>query len=259
MAGRGRGRGKKRAEISLSSENEDAGNPMLFASKFRNNVPLPRYPDIPRLPPRPFMSEKDAQLSQISKTLNEIYASSGYYLTDPAKSFRDVDRYRDRYDLLDQQRRQLFDESSLAIREFPPELSQMADIQTRRRRKIIETQQKFVRNINMRAGGTTAAVMASAAVMAPPQAPSQKADIELDPKLSFEEKLKLLEEKEAQAEDMLEEEAEAPREADDADEQFEDANEDEGEVEDDYALNYFDNGEDDDESAFGRDEGPTLD
>ena len=55
----------------------------------------------------------------------------------------DVERWSDRFRLQDLQQRQLFDEASLATREFPPELSEMTERQFNRRRKLVGLKTKL--------------------------------------------------------------------------------------------------------------------
>ena len=107
------------------------------------------------MPARIAPSERDQQLVELSQILNESYTSSGYFLhpsstaasngaalsgasaLTAAAISAEVDRWSDRFRLQDASRRkQLFDEGSLALRDFPPELGEMADRQTKRRKRL---------------------------------------------------------------------------------------------------------------------------
>jgi hypothetical protein len=112
---------------------------LIVADLIVTNNALSRLIQDSKLPARVAPSERDEQLVELSRILNDCYASSGYFLAAVAngQSNFDVDRWSDRFRLQDASRRkQLFDEGSLSLRDFPPELGEMADRHTKRRRRL---------------------------------------------------------------------------------------------------------------------------
>jgi hypothetical protein len=156
-----------------------------------------------KIPARMGLNERDAQLVQVSIILNESYAASGYYLhpasavastniaagsavvlggatsvtgnsssssssaaAETARSSGDVDRWSDRFRLVESySQRRLFDEGSLARRDFPPELGEMVDRTAKRRRHMIEMKQKLGRGTGASGASAAAGVKAEPATL----------------------------------------------------------------------------------------------
>ena len=194
---------------------------------------------------KPVVTAADQGFVELCTVLDDHYKMSGYYIVVPVGSSGDVDRYSDRYKLAEQEKKNLFDETSLYMRGFPPELLELAETQVKRRKKRsvanfsfvfyeVETQQRFVKSMQRKNDLLTSGI-----------------EFQNDDELK----------KSVDEYDDEDEEKKIDPEADEFAEfmQEEEENNEAEYGEDDYAMNYFENGDDDDEVAYGRDDGPSLD
>ena len=91
-------------------------------------------------------------------------SSSSSSANETARSSGDVDRWSDRFRLVESySQRRLFDEGSLARRDFPPELGEMVDRTAKRRRHMIEMKQKLGRGTGATGASAASGVKAEPA------------------------------------------------------------------------------------------------